>query len=154
MAVVLKKYLPSEQATIPGVDSWGGKVFLPLYKIYDDDKCVATYTNIYEAARELERRTDLCELAMAYDKNPNYLKSTLPSPVTNALPSTQIIPYVEDADDLGDIGKDVIKKLVSDFWNTKAFSAMDYDKIMWTSQEVIKGILEGYINLSKLNSLV
>ena len=78
--MVLKKYLPEEQATIPGLDSWGGKTFLPLYKLYDGDKCVGTFTNIYEAARELERENDFEELAMAFDKNPDKFKAYIPKP--------------------------------------------------------------------------
>ena len=75
MTVTIKKYLPSEQATIPGKDSWGGKDFLPLYNVYVDDNRVGQYTNEYDAVREAFRQRDLNEVQIAYEDCPQALSS-------------------------------------------------------------------------------
>lgn len=65
--VVIKKMLPDKCSDIHGYE----KTFVPIYFLYKDNKCVGRYLNIYEAAREAERRYDLSELEFAYQQDPS-----------------------------------------------------------------------------------
>ena len=71
--ITLKKELPIFESEIPGYE----KTFIPLYKLYQDNECIGTYLNIYEAAKAMEHWLDISEITMEYEKDPNGFDSVL-----------------------------------------------------------------------------
>lgn len=68
--VAIKKELPLEVSDINGE-----KTFIPIYHLYVNDKVVGRYYNIYEAAREAERKMDWDVLEVSYKENPQSFSS-------------------------------------------------------------------------------
>lgn len=76
--IEIRKKLVSKPSVIYGYndnDTIGEDKFIPIYRLYVDNKLQRQFLNIYEAAREAEHYMDLGALTIAYEKNPQSFSS-------------------------------------------------------------------------------